>query len=208
MYCINCGAQVNDGDVFCANCGTQVKHAIDEIETKEAESNNEQRKLKSSKTPVEILKLIGSIVAFILVLSILCYAAFTTIVEMKEKKDYGTLSAEDIDFSSDATDMSTLEYVYVGDVLDYMTSDIINENVEIEGYAVFASMGMDGSEGHTMAVVIRDEDWNGTIALHNIDDYDIESYGLEDEDYCSVKGYIYYDEYDSLVIDVHSIEIL
>lgn len=206
MFCMKCGKEITEGDVFCANCGAKVETINKAEPANKTELMNES---VTDKKPIKIIKLIGGIVACVLILSLICYTVFTAIIEPKEDRDnYGSLSEEDIDFSSETADLNEAEYTYVGDVMDHMTSDVINENVEIEGYAMFASMGMDGSDGNTISVVIRDENWNGTIALNDIDDYDIESYGLEDGDYCSVKGYIYYDEYDSLVIDVHDIEVL
>lgn len=99
------------------------------------------------------------------------------------------------------------EAVYVGDVMDYMISDVIDQTIKVDGIAVFASMGLDGTPGKTISVSLADENRNSSIILEGIYDKDIEDWGLQDGDYCSVTGYVYYGEYDTLMIDVMDIDV-
>lgn len=189
MYCKNCGKEIREGAVFCAECGTKVG---------EKASSTHRTSKKSRKNKIILIAIV--IVAVIAVLGIIGGS------DEEEKNNETVVTTQAVETET-STEPEAPEYKYVGDVFAYMTSDVMNENIEIDGIAVFVSMGMDGTPGNTIQVVLRDEEWNSTISLNGINDDYIENCGLEDGDYCSVKGYVYYDEYGEPAMDVDSIQV-
>lgn len=199
MYCKNCGKEVFDSDVFCAECGAQVGEisANEEKNIQEEELNNNKKR-----------RLIIGTIAAIVVVAVALILIFT-MGNDDEKQSIETMQTQAVTESEENDDSGyySPEYVYVGEITDYMyASDIIDEYIEIEGTIGYISKGMQATPNRTLDMYLRDDEWNCNIVLYNYNDDDIELWGAEEGDYCTVKGYVYYDEWDAIAIDVDSIE--